>query len=76
VNEQGGHVMDDGGGPAAEPAPVELTGHESVDAVLRSLDGLSGRPVGEHVAVFEAAHESLRAALSDAATRPGAPYAG
>ncbi|MGH3369422.1 MAG: hypothetical protein ACRDPR_05425 [Nocardioidaceae bacterium] len=44
-----------------------LTGHAQVDEVLRSLDGLDGRPVTEHVAVFEAAHEALRSALSDAA---------
>lgn len=48
-----------------EPSP---TGHPEVDAVLRALDDLSGSPVEEHVAVFEAAHERLRDVLSDAAT--------
>ena len=48
-----------------------LTGHEAVDGVLRSLDGLEHRPVEEHVVVFESAHETLRAALADAAGRPG-----
>ena len=42
------------------------TGHARVDAVLESLEGLEDRPVAEHVAVFEAAHEDLRAVLSDA----------
>lgn len=42
------------------------TGHPAVDEVLGSLDGLAGRPVDEHVAAFEQAHESLRRALSDA----------
>lgn len=55
--EQVGQVEPDAG----------LTGHAQVDEVLRSLDGLDGRPVTEHVAVFEAAHEALRSALSDAA---------
>lgn len=46
------------------------TGNEAVDAVLRSLEGLENRPVSEQVAVFEAAHEALRAALADAGDRP------
>ncbi len=45
---------------------ITETGHAGVDAVLETLHGLEERPVGEHVAVFEAAHEHLRAALSDA----------
>jgi hypothetical protein len=49
--------------------PVPRTGSTAVDAVLESLDGLEDRPVGEHVAVFEAAHEQLRAALADAGDR-------
>lgn len=53
-------------GEQVEP-DAGLTGHAQVDEVLRSLDGLDGRPVTEHVAVFEAAHEALRSALSDAA---------
>ena len=39
------------------------TGDPRVDEVLTSLDGLDERPVGEHAAVFERAHEQLRAAL-------------
>jgi hypothetical protein len=54
---------------------TELTGHEAVDGVLRSLDALADRPVQEHVAVFESAHETLRAALADAGDRPGGPAA-
>lgn len=57
---------DDRTGEQVEP-DAGLTGHAQVDEVLRSLDGLDGRPVTEHVAVFEAAHEALRSALSDAA---------
>lgn len=37
-----------------------------VDSVLESLDRLDGVPVSEHVAVFESAHDRLRAALADA----------
>jgi len=61
--------------PQVEPAPdAPRTGHPEVDAVLGSLEELGDRPVEEHVAVFEAAHDRLRAALADAAqgTR-GAP---
>jgi hypothetical protein len=41
----------------------ERTGMAEVDAVLASLDGLADRPVAEHVAVFEHAHDRLRRAL-------------
>lgn len=39
--------------------------HEAsaVADVLASIDGLEARPVAEHVAVFEHAHERLRRAL-------------
>lgn len=54
-------------GPAAEDAPIAEdapeTGVPLVDEVLRSVQGLGGQPVGEHVTVFERAHEQLRRAL-------------
>jgi hypothetical protein len=53
-------------GPGPGARPTVATGHPAVDEVLRSLDGLDGRPVDEHVAAFEQAHEVLRRALSDA----------
>jgi hypothetical protein len=53
-----------------ETGPVQMTGNDEVDAVLRSLGDLEGRPVQEHVAVFESAHEALRAALAGAGERP------
>jgi hypothetical protein len=43
--------------------PDDATGVPEVDAVLASLDVLAERPVVEHVAVFEQAHERLRRAL-------------
>jgi len=44
------------------PGPVR-TGVADVDAVLDSVGALDERPVEEHPAVFEAAHEQLRRAL-------------
>jgi hypothetical protein len=41
----------------------ESTGSPDVDAVLRTVADLDDRPVGEHGAVYEAAHEQLRRAL-------------
>ncbi len=41
----------------------EGTGVEEVDDVLTSMQGLEDRPVEEHPAVFERAHERLRQAL-------------
>lgn len=62
--------------PGEDVSSSELTGHEAVDGVLRSLEGLGDKPVEEHVAIFESAHEQLRAALADAGNRPGGPAAG
>ena len=45
---------------------IEPTGHDDVDRVVASLDGLDARPLSEHVAVFESAHDTLRSALADA----------
>ena len=45
---------------------VDGTGHDDVDRVVASLDVLEDRPVSEHVAVFESAHDTLRNALADA----------
>ena len=56
--------------PALTPEPAERTGNPLVDEVLDSLDRLDGRPVDEHVTVFEAAHEKLRRVLSEAADAP------
>lgn len=39
------------------------TGAPAVDDVLASIQALDDRPVEEHVAVFEQAHERLRRAL-------------
>ena len=59
--------------PQHGAASVELTGHDAVDGVLSSLEDLTDRPVAEHVAIFESAHETLRAALAEAQGRPGGP---
>lgn len=39
------------------------TGNPVVDGVLTNLSDLSQQPVGEHVALFERAHEQLRGVL-------------
>ena len=54
----------------SEQSP-EQTGHPAVDGVLASLSGLDELPVDEHVAVFEAAHDTLRSALADASQQAG-----
>ena len=46
-----------------EPGDGVATGDPWVDEVLASLAGLDERPVSEHAALFEQAHEKLRAAL-------------
>ena len=47
-----------------EGDPVR-TGVADVDAVLEAVEELEGRPLEEHVAVFEDAHGRLRRALDD-----------
>jgi hypothetical protein len=61
-----------------EPVDADAvsTGHPAVDEVLRSLDELDGRPVDEHVAAFEQAHEALRRTLSGAADETADETAG
>lgn len=63
-------VVDPAEAEHEDEVPVEQTGHPDVDAVVASLAGLDGRPVSEHVAVFEAAHDRLRSALADAGNHP------
>lgn len=50
----------------SEGATEESTGLASVDSVVEAVEALEGRPVDEHVEVFERAHEQLRRALDDA----------
>ena len=46
-----------------EQPDTESTGVESVDRVLAEVAAVADAPVGEHVQVFERAHEQLRRAL-------------
>jgi len=54
--------------PAPDEAVTEpvRTGMQDVDAVVDSVSDLADRPVDEHVAVFESAHEELRRTLDAA----------
>jgi hypothetical protein len=56
--------------PSDEQSDRQPTGHPDVDAVVASLDDLDGRPVAEHVVVFESAHDRLRSALAEAGNDP------
>ena len=47
----------------ARPDEAAPTGHPTVDAVLDEVAGVHELPLDEHTAVFERAHEQLRAAL-------------
>jgi hypothetical protein len=44
-------------------AETTSTGVPAVDTVLADLDHVDAAPLEEHLAMFEHAHESLRAAL-------------
>lgn len=43
--------------------------HPGVQRVLQDLDGLEQRPVGEHAAVYQDAHERLTRELDSAESR-------
>ena len=61
------------GEPSLDAGGHVRTGNVTVDAVLASMEGLDDAPVNEHVAVFEHAHEQLRAALDGAGEAAEAP---
>lgn len=48
----------------------EETGNTDVDEVLQSLETLDELPLEQHVAVFERAHERLRALLDGSIDGP------
>ena len=54
---------EDGGSVEGFADETVRTGDPRVDEVLASLEALAEREVGEHAAVFERAHDGLRAAL-------------
>lgn len=56
-------TSDELGDETSDDTSDRSTGIAEVDAVLASLDGLADRPVADHVAVFEQAHDRLRRAL-------------
>jgi hypothetical protein len=51
---------------AATPGHVPAsTGIAAIDTVLDLVAGLDARPLDEHAAVFETAHQQLRQALDE-----------
>lgn len=65
--------MTDPGSHASSEQP-EPAGHPAVDEVIASLGALDGLLVDQHVAVFESAHDRLRAVLASGGA-PTAPTA-
>lgn len=71
--------QNDGSGSGADPLATLVvptpaaTGNQVVDGVIAAIDGLDDRPLAEHVAVFEQAHERLRSALDGRPVMPPAP---
>jgi hypothetical protein len=55
--------------PLPGPPPRPDDPQERVQRALTALDGLDGRPLAEHVAVFD----DLHTALSDALAGPSGP---
>lgn len=57
------------GSNPSEPIDLSRINDPHLRERLESLSDLDQRPVDEHVAVFETAHEALRAALARGATQ-------
>lgn len=58
----------DEGGPQVPDGDVAAISDDAPDRFtdsLRRLDGLDGRPVGEHAEAFDAVHRDLRQSLDD-----------
>ena len=53
--------------PSSEPLE---SGIPAVDQVVASIDQLDGRPLEEHLAEFERAHQALRSALDADPSEP------
>jgi hypothetical protein len=51
----------------ADPRLLRPAPEEAVEVALAALDGLTDRPLAEHVAVFEQVHAALGHALADGA---------
>jgi hypothetical protein len=51
--------------PTARPRPADP--HHGVERAMAALDGLAGRPLAEHVEVFERVHAALGEALASPA---------
>jgi hypothetical protein len=60
-------------GPAADTPAAGDPAVGGVAEVMASLERLPDLPVAEHLAVFEAAHARLQAALADASQALAAP---
>lgn len=63
ADETQGSGAETSGDPAGAQRPA--TGDARVDAALAPLDDLAGRPVTEHVTIFEDVHRRLTAVLGD-----------
>lgn len=63
---------EDGGRADVPSGPTEATrtGVPAVDDVIRDVDLLDSRPLEEHLAAFERAHQSLRSALDADPSEP------
>ena len=66
TDEESGDVVHDLEATVEETATEHVrTGLDGVDSVVDDVARLTGRPVEEHVEVFESAHERLRRTLDD-----------
>ncbi|MGB0099102.1 MAG: hypothetical protein WBP61_02355 [Nocardioides sp.] len=62
---------DPGDFASTPPEPERVrTGVTGVDEVILAVEALEERPIEEHVAVFEAAHDRLRRALDAPGDEP------
>jgi hypothetical protein len=63
AGEQGGEGAREPDDAGRASLGIEPTGVEAVDRVVADVAAVAGAPLGDHVQVFERAHEQLRRAL-------------
>ncbi|MGI9000765.1 MAG: hypothetical protein ACR2GH_03785 [Pseudonocardia sp.] len=56
--------------PTPGPPPRPVDPQESVDLAMAGLDGLTDRPLAEHVEAFERVHAALGDALAAGSSGP------
>lgn len=65
AHETGGTPRPEPAHPHVEQPEIPHTGDDAVDAAVQSLADVSGRPLEDQLAVYDAVHRTLQDRLAD-----------